>query len=680
MIKDLQEFGKWLNENNQVDFGKNVKDDDFIFTILFENGKFLINSIVQKSECNLNYFEKSCFDDNLFHSTDQTIIIPSKRNLLGFSPFFIKLDHEFLKNGKLNEDLIKKFKDKIERSLNANRNNKEFVKIVNDYFNKSFLDKCPFNENQIRDMELVFIENDSKDVVDLILKYYTFLCNNYKTLVDDIINFKKSDNYTNKKGNFYLACIFSDSKDLLNDFFYNFSKFLKSRNNSYDDDVDGVCSICGNKTTTYPPLPYYSIRPTVSFNFLGNVKNSKLKLCKNCSSFIRYADDKLNNIIKMDSILIIPKVRNTYNFTEFLKIANQEMGSFEKLNKFLKDCPEFNFDLLIVSNDKKNNTRIIKKYIENYKAFLVQFEKLHLYHNNSAHYLFNEEVIKDKKNYLNNTFAFENIFKEFFYEIDGKKGWKFPNLYNFYEIYTKDLTGSGGIFNNFSSQTVAIFSQYAESIFEFIYNVNLDSLNKDMINEIVLNSLIKIQNNSFNEKNFKFDILKRLNYYFMLKKEFLGDNMLENGNVIQLKRIFGRKNDDENSIVLSNEDEFNIEKLINKDIALKYYLLGQFIAYIDIMKKQNGKNNNVFSNFIDNVTRNNIKKIFVTEILQKNNFYINKFGKKGKFVFKILEMNTNNLFDESNDFDYEDYILLLFTGYYTQNILINNYEFKEELI
>lgn len=329
---------------------------------------------------------------------------------------------------------------------------------------------------------------------------------------------------------------------------------------------------------------------------------------------------------------------------------------------------------------KKNNTRIIKKYIENYKAFLVQFEKLHLYHNNRTHYLFNEEVIKDKKNYLNNTFAFENIFKEFFYEIDGKKGWKFPNLYNFYEIYTKDLTGSGGIFNNFSSQTVAIFSQYAESIFEFIYNVNLDSLNKDMINEIVLNSLIKIQNNSFNEKNFKFDILKRLNYYFMLKKEFLGDNMLENGNVIQLKRIFGRKNDDENSIMLSNEDEFNIEKLINKDIALKYYLLGQFIAYIDIMKKRNGKNNNVFSNFIDNVTRNNIKKIFVTEILQKNNFYINKFGKKGKFVFKILEMNTNNLFDESNDFDYEDYILLLFTGYYTQNILINNYEFKEELI
>ncbi len=63
----------------------------------------------------------------------------------------------------------------------------------------------------------------------------------------------------------------------------------------------------------------------------------------------------------MDSILIIPKVRNTYNFTEFLKIANQEMGSFEKLNKFLKDCPEFNFDLLIVSNDKKKQYSYYKE-------------------------------------------------------------------------------------------------------------------------------------------------------------------------------------------------------------------------------------------------------------------------------------------------------------------------------
>lgn len=680
MIKDLQELGKWLNENDQDDFGKNVKDDDYIFTILFENKNFSLGSIVQKNECNLSYFEESCFNNDFFHSTDQTVIIPSKSNLLGFSPFFIKLDHNFLKNKELNEVSINKFKNKIERSLKANKNNKEFVNIVDNYFNKSFLDNCPFNENQRNSMNLVLNDNSKEDMVDLILKYYTFLSNNYKCIVDSVIDFKESDNYINKKGNFYLACVFGDSKDLLNDFFYNFSKFLKSRNNEYDDDVDGICSICHNKITTYPPLPYYAIIPHFAFNSVKDVKNSRLKVCKNCSSFIRYADDKLNNIINMNSILIIPKSRGNSDFTEFLKIANQDTGSFEKLNKFLSECRDFNFDLLIISDDKKSNKRVIKKYIENYKAFLVKFENLQLYNNNGANYLF-YEIINNKNdeiknNYLNNTFAFESIFKEFFYEIEENK-WKFPKLYNFYEIYTKELTGSGGIFSNFTSQTVNIFSKYAENIFDFIYNVNLDALNKNMINEIVLNSLVKIQKNSLGKKNFKFDILKRLNYYFMFKKEFLGDNMLKSENVTELKRIFG-KGDSKDTVVLSNDDESNIEKLINEDPALKYYLLGQFIAYIDIMKRKNDKNSNVFSNFIDNVTRNNIKKIFVTEILQKNNFYINKLGKKGKFVFTLLEMNADILFDESNDFDYEDYILLLFTGYYTQNILINNYKFKEE--
>ena len=678
MIKDLQELGKWLNDNDQDDFGKNVKDDDYIFTILFENKNFSLESIVQKNDCNLPYFEESCFNNDFFHSTDQTVIIPSKSNLLGFSPFFIKLDHNFLKNNELNEVSINKFKNKIERSLKANKNNKEFVNIINNYFNKSFLDNCPFNENQRNSMDLVLSGNSKEDVVDLILKYYTFLFNNYKCIIDSVIDFKESDNYINKKGNFYLACVFGDSKDLLNDFFYNFSKFLKSRNNEYDDDVEGICSICHNKITTYPPLPYYAIIPHFAFNSVKDVKNSRLKLCKNCSSFIRYADDKLNNIINMNSILIIPKSRGNSDFTEFLKIANQDTGSFKKLNKFLRECHDFNFDLLIISDDKKSNKRVIKKYIENYKAFLVKFENLQLYNNNGANYLFYEIINNknDENKYLNNTFAFENIFKEFFYEIEENK-WKFPKLYNFYEIYTKELTGSGGIFNNFTSQTVNIFSKYAENIFDFIYNVNLDALNKNMINEIVLNSLVKIQKNSFGKKNFKFDMLKRLNYYFMFKKEFLGDNMLKSENVTELKRIFGKENS-KDTIVLSNDDESNIEKLINEDPALKYYLLGQFIAYIDIMKGKNDKNSNVFSNFIDNVTRNNIKKIFVTEILQKNNFYINKLGKKGKFVFTILEINIDILFDESNDFDYEDYILLLFTGYYAQNILINNYKFEEE--
>ena len=93
----------------------------------------------------------------------------------------------------------------------------------------------------------------------------------------------------------------------------------------------------------------------------------------------------------------------------------------------------------------------------------------------------------------------------------------------------------------------------------------------------------------------------------------------------------------------------------------------------------NNKKANVFSNFISNVNRNNIKKLFVNEVLQKNNFYISKMNAKGKSIFEIFELDCGNLFDESDNFDYEDYLLLIFTGYYTQNILVTKYKFEEEL-
>ena len=100
------------------------------------------------------------------------------------------------------------------------------------------------------------------------------------------------------------------------------------------------------------------------------------------------------------------------------------------------------------------------------------------------------------------------------------------------------------------------------------------------------------------------------------------------------------------------------------------------MSYIDIMKNSAKKNGDVFSNYITNVNRNNVKKLFVTEVLQKNVFYIEKMGKKAKFVFNLFEINVDNLFNEIG-FDYEDYLLLIFTGYYTKNILINSY-CKEE--
>lgn len=679
MISDLQNLGEWLNEKDLVDFGKNVNADDYICTVSYQNGNFSLNSIKMTKDCNLNFYAKSCFKDNLYHSSDQNVIIPSLSNLFGFTPFFVKLDNKFKKrNGKFNSKKVDTFKSKIKRSLDANKNNKDFVSIVNLIFpdmENTFISKCELNAQQISNLRLLHKKMSFQEVSNLIINYYQFLFDNTEDIINLVSNFENSDEFSNKKGKFFIACVFEDYKDLINDFFYLYSNFLQSRSKKYIDFEEGVCSICGNKNITYPPLTYFNI--SSSFNYSPKLENSKLKLCKNCSSFVKYAEDKLLKIIKNPNILIIPKIKyGTYD--NFLKISNTETSSFEKINRFLRDCDNFNFDLLIINIDKSKNSLItIKRYVENYRAFLVNFEDLFLYDNNKMKYLFNEVLTKNELTnvYIRNTFDFENIFKEFFYELNSDNRFIFPNFYHFYEIYTKDLTGSQGIFNNFSSNTISLFSKYSEHIFSFIYELNLDSLNSNIINDIVLHSILIFQKKSFGEKNFRFDILKRLNYYFMFKKEFLEDNMLSNEDVINIKKCFGQY--DGEKVHFEKEDKNVIKKLIEKDVSLKYYLLGQFISYIDILKGANNKNNDVFLNFINNINRNNIKKLFVTEILQKNTYYINRMGKKAKFIFELFESNLNNLFNDE-EITYEDYLLIIFTGYYTENILKKDYKFEEE--
>lgn len=682
MIKELIEFGEFLHHEGKDDFCRETKDNDLILTVSFKNNNFLIGNIVKKNNFESNYFDKSLFYEDFFISTNQNIMIPSNQNLLGLTPFFIKLDHNFIKNGIKDIDSIKKFKNKINRSVNANSNNREFIEVLNfiyaDY-TINFLDKCSLKKSQSNEFEKFFNKLSHDDVKDLIIDYYKFLLNNFDKIIDLIIDFKESDNYINEeKGNFYLACIFGDEKDLINDLFFYYSKFIKSRSKQIKDNENYSCSFCGEKGITYPSLQTFAISNNYSFNYISNLENSKIKICKKCNYFMFVGDDTLKKKINNHFLLIIPKKKENADFSDFLKISNKEINSFEKINHFLKEkINVFNYDLMIYNNTK--NLRNVKKYIENYKAFLVKFDGIQLYNNGNLNYLFDEYITKNElnKSSINNLFDLEFIFKEFFYDIKEDK-YVFPKFSNFYEIYVKDLTGKNGIFYGFDSKIVSTFSKYMYNIFNFIYEINLDSINDKMINEIVLNSLLKLQKSSSNTFNFRTGILKRLNYYFMFKKEFLSDNMLDKENIIKIKKEFSIYDEQNKNVNLTKENILNINSIIDNDIAIKYYLLGQFIRHLDNIKFSDDKNNDIFSNFINNVNRNNIKKIFVTEILQKNNFYISKMTKKGKFIFNIFENGINTLFNEKESFDYEDYLILLFTGYYTENILKKDYNYEGE--
>ncbi|AMK14947.1 hypothetical protein [Methanobrevibacter olleyae] len=680
MIGDLIGYGKWLSENNLDDFGKNTKNEDYILLVNYKKDKFNLDKLYLKEDFKTDkYFNKSIFSDDFLISTDQRFIIPSKSNLLGLSPFFIKLDHDFLKKEGVDWNKIEKFQNKINRSIRANSNNKEFVGVLSNIYANcdDFINSCPFDEDKNQIINSFLSKNSLDSLSSLIVEYYTFILDNLNSITTSIIDLKNSEEYNKRfKPNFYLTCCFDNEFDLINDLFIFYSKIFKKRDEKVNDYEEGICSFCGEHSITYSSLGSYALSKLGSFNYSEDMQNSRLRICKLCNSYLRTAEDNLKKSLS-GPMMIIPKSKGVYDYTSFIKISNlEDKSSFSKINEFLKDnSNEFNYDLVFYK-EGNGNTYIINKYVENYQAFLIDFNKEIKLYDNGLNYLFGEKYFENEedKKFVNNLFDLENIFKSFFININGEEI-KFLSLYNFYNIYTRDLTGSGGILYGFDSRTISIFTKYMHSIFNFIYELNEDALNRDMINEIVLNLLIKYQKNT-GIKSYKCSILKNLNYYFMIIKEFLGEDMLNEDNVKNLKNIFLKYNKDNSDVKIAAEDEKLILDSVEKDVSLKYYLLGQFVALIDNSKKRGGKNSEVFSNFILNSNKNNIKKLFTTEVLQKNNFYIESMNKKGKFIFKILENSLSTLFDEET-FYFEDYLLLIFTGYYTENILSSNYGAKK---
>ena len=679
MITDLIEYGKWLSKNNLDDFGKVTKDEDYIFLINFDNGSFIVDKLYLKKDFKSEklfdkFFKNSIFSEDFLISTDQRFMIPSKSNLLGLSPFFIKLDHDFLKKGEIDINKIKKFQNKVNRSIKANANKKEFVSVLSTIYNDSenFIKDCPFDKEKIDNINDLFSKNSIESLSNIIIDYYTSILNNLEVITSSIIDLKKSEKFNKKsKPNFYLACCFNNEFDLINDLFVYYSKIFKKRDEKVNDFEEGICSFCGEHSITYSSLGSYALSKLGSFNFSDNMENSRLRMCKKCNSYLRIAEDNLKKSLN-GPMMIIPKSKGIYEYDSFIKISNlEDKNSFSKINEFLKDnSNEFNYDLVFYK-EGNGNTYVINKYVENYQAFLIDFNKKIRLYDDGLHYLFGEKYFDDfdeDKIFVNNLFDLESIFKSFFISIEDDKI-KFLNLYNFYNIYTRDLNGSAGILYGFDSKTTSIFTKYMHSIFSYIYELNDDALDRYMVNEIVLNLLLKFQKNTSSKKNYKFTILKNLNYYLMLIKEFLGECMLNEDDMFNLKNLFFKCTSDEK---ISKDDETSILEIIENDVSLKYYLLGQFISLIDSTKGKNGKKSDVFSNFVLNSNKNNIKKLFTTEVLQKNNFYISSMNKKGKFIFKILENNLNDLFDEEN-FYFEDYLLLIFTGYYTENILSSSY-------
>lgn len=683
MITDLIEFGEWLSKNKQDEFGKNLNlDVDYLFCIKFNKNleDFEFEGIKPVKEKVL-YYDASIFNNYYYVTTDQMVIKPSNSNLIGITPFLLKLDHNFLdKNKEKDETKVNKFYKKVERSKNANGNSKEFVELIGSIYKDSdaYISRIPLSQEEIKNLTAFFEDFSFDNLEETIKCYYNWLYENKELIVDKLIEFKEKEGSKKlKKSNFYLLCYFNSEMDLLNDIFYYYSKFIKKRKEDFKEIEDAPCSFCDSYGNVYPSMGDFVMgNAAFSFNYDDNkdtaMKNSRIKFCKKCAIYAMIAEDKLMKILP-NNILLVPK-RINGDYSDFLiEMSKDDKPSFEKINDILKDFKGFNYDLALYTNKKQGKGYIIEKYIENYKSYLARvrteenktqegLSKISLYNGDKMEYLaFNENVKPSKYEpaVIKSIFDFESIFKQFFINIKDSN-LDYTKLYHFYQIYTRDLRGKTGIVGNLDSKTFTIFSKYMHSIFNFIYELNPDAVNKGMLNEIILNCLIKITKNIDEPK---YLILKRLNYYLMLNKEILGDKMLEKGDLDKLKTTIGKYEKDNPEVMEE------ISKLIQENPSLKYYLIGKFLKLIDNTKYSSGKKRDIFGNFVTNANRNNIKSLFVTEVLQKNNYYIQKMNPKGKLVFNLFEDDLNSLFNEENELSFEDYLLSIFTGYYTENIL-----------
>lgn len=666
---DLIDLGKYFSKGKDI-FGKNTKDNDLILPIQYMNNQLNIKPIIRKKDLNLSNIisEKSIFSEDLFITTDQNIMIPSNNSTPGLTPFFLKIDPE-------------KFSSKIKKSLNNNSKNKEFINELQNFFeNPDIFLNCTMRNNadikNIRD----FLEKYSfESVKSIILDYYTFLDLNSELIRNNFNDYINSDEYD--EGNFYILCFFNNDFDLLNDMFYYFSKFLKKRKKNIPDFQEGICSVCGEKTITLPLSGMYVQDKKYFFNYNGNVKNSKLRLCQKCNSYIYLAEDKLKNSFSIN-IIIIPKLKgystDEHRYKEFNEIiTDNDLSSIKKINNILDiNDDKYNYDFLVYTINQKRY--LVRSYIENYKAYKVKFDKINLVEPSNENeyylnYLFDEEISISKKQIdyyqFNNILDLERIFKNFFISINDGSIKNLQNLDYFYKVHTEDMKD---IVKNLNSKTAMLFSKYKFNIFSYLYELNTNALNKKIIKEIVENCIYELIKESDSKNNFTKSIKQHLNEYYMIMIELWKDNnMIKNEDIKELKELLDKYALEEDD---SNESEETINKiitLVNKKEYTKYYFIGQFIRLIDKTKQANGKNNETFKIFITNSNRNNIKKIFSTEILQKNIHYIECMNKKGKLVFNIIETNIETLFNE-NDLIFEDYILALTTGYYTKNLLKSN--------
>jgi len=472
----------------------------------------------------------------------------------------------------------------------------------------------------------------------------------------------------------YGECILN----LQNDFLRNFSS--KPVNVKYSS-PRGKCDICSkDKQTVNPNLDFFNLDKKIylkNYTSLENLslsdiksENMRIKICPECNSYIVGGWKYLYNIFNKNYI-VLPIVKKEKNEEGSLKtfletVRGEDISNFEKINEAIdKDKINDNLELhLLIYSSDRNGFKNIEKIIRNYKLHSLQFdpkenEQLRLLENDdqTLRYINYSNQNYDGKRKVEDYFDIEAILKTFFINNSG-----FSLPFYFYELYFRDPP------KNMNAKIKHLLYKYRDDLVSFIYGCDISAINRNILNDISLTSILyEIRNKrnifkdpEYRDLNLRNDIIEKINNYYFLKEEIInkGEKNMIKQQIEKLEKHFENFED---------EDRENIKKIVVEDgnKQLLYYLIGNFIQKIDNTRGRKGKNK-IFENFVSNLNQRNIKDRFQKDILQGQNYYIKDRSQKAKFVLDLIKYHLDDLFE---DLSYDDVIISIITGYYSEDIL-----------
>jgi len=674
MLQALKDFGNVVGlDGFKSELQKKVNTGDKIIILNIDQNLSL------KEEKRIGYDEKEYEDPYLFYYKGGNDSAITNNGVMGISPFFLMISN-------ITEDRVNKSNeyDEIYKKLYSfDSKYKQYLKdneVVDKELRSALSDNgIILSENakifntgkniwQIKEDEswLYKIEIDKDKQLNIcdffIREFLDFL----KTNAEKIKSM--SEEIGGGKGNkwvYFNSFKGKTTEDIHKKFIGYYIK--EAKQNKQIENIEGKCSLCGELSELCcPRLKFFSVGlPHYNHDFdpHNNLEHSKLRICKNCESEIVSGWNYLYNLFR-GGYAIIPKLRDKLNeklLEEFIKIVNNNLSDFEKLNEVLKDKRmDEGMELSFIVMKKSQQKILIKKFVGNYKTFAIRFEKEYLIKDHELKYVDWESNRIDIPQ-ITSFFELERILKFFFV---NDKNYPLRKNFYFYNLYNQDLPKN--IDSNFKHSLYV----HRDELFSFIYETNISTLKRKTLNEVCLNFLlyeIRKQREFWGknaELKLPFKIMEALNYYYFFKTKILNESKMKD-QIIDLKSKFEMLKEENITDDKISEVFSEIQKIVEQDDRIVYYLIGQFIRIID-NKRWRANKNTIFNDFIQNINRKNIKQRFAEDILRKQNYYIERLNPRAKLVFDVMSNNMDNLFKYE---PYEEIVIYIITGYYSNNML-----------